>query len=136
MTNVYSGLFVDFTASPWYLQLLPRSCVDWLSLVYRTLPLFLHALFAGSCRKGFVPLITVLAVPCHEGRVLLDFDYQFLLCRLWTVDIFLLAFFLYGLYQLFSSIPSCKPAQYLDILFLRYADLPLSGSSFALCLHV
>ncbi len=90
-TSKFQALFVGLTTSSWYLQLLLRSCMDWWFLDYRTLPWFLHALFAGSCRKGFVPLVTVLAVPRHEGHALLDFDYQFLLCRLWTVDIFLLA---------------------------------------------
>ena len=56
-------------------------------------------------------------------------------CGRWTSS-YLPPLFLYGLYQLFSSIPSCKPAQFLVILFLCFADLPLSGSSFALCLHV
>ena len=119
------------------LQLLPRSYVDWLSLVYWTLPLFPPALFAGFCRKGFVPLVSVLAVPHHEGHVLLDFDYQLLLCRLWTVDIFLLAtslplrfvpVVLVHLLLHIGSVPGCS--------LLRCADLSLSGSSFILCHRV
>ena len=125
MTNVYSGLFVDFATFSWYPQLLPRCCVDWLSLVYRTLPLFLLALFAELCRKGFVRLVAVSTVPRREGHVLLDFVYLHLLCHLWTVDLFLLTIFLYGLYQLFSPISSSIPALFLDDLFLRCADFSL-----------
>ena len=125
MTNVYSGLFVDFTTFSWYSQLLPRCCVDWLSLVYRTLPLFLLAFFAEFCRKGFVPLVAVFTVPRREGHVLLGFGYLLLLCHLWMVDLFLLTISLYGLYQLFSPISSSMPALFLDDLLLCCADFSL-----------
>ena len=97
----------------------------------------LPALFVGFCQKGFVLLVSELAVPHQEGLVLLDFDYQLLLCRLWTVDVFLLAtslplrfvpVVLVHLLLHIGSVPGCS--------LLRCADLSLSGSSFILCHRV
>ena len=128
MTNVYSGLFVDFTTFSWYPQMLPRCWVDWLSLVYRTcrtLPqrvgLIGCCICSTSPKRACSPWLWLptLALSPMDGGPLHTYH---LSLRFVPV---VLAHLLFQT----GSVPGWSLSS-----LCRF--LPLSGSSYELCYHV